>query len=569
MKRRSARPDALLGANIELRFDDGRWYAGTVAERSLGRARPYKVLFADGSKSWHALDLETGKAEAGRRVRLKSSVTGIAKRRRTTVSSSSESESESASGSSSDSGEDAGGNSGEEDDNGSGKASGMASDGAGLSAYERHRLACIARNAAMMQTLGIAATMEQTAADLQQTALPKRRAVTGGSRARASRRPRRTAAALGPQRRSKRVAGLDADGKALPDDFDDRKMRFEQVLPADDTDSISMLPSGPSDLDVSELLVFNALRAHRSKVAAALQIETYKVAHNRTLCELVRMRPTNENELLQVWGIKEARAAKYGAGLLAVLSDPKHAKRFRSGPRPLLDVEDVEIDEAPEGSGGGAVAAGGGSVTIPPQKGKAKGKAKGGQRNGRRGTLGDVSEGEDEGDDGVCVFGGSITAFVRKYEGERWKGLGWSALDRIKPPAGAKLKGQLGTLALQHNRSHVYRKTVAAGASLGDALQVRARTAAVAYVLAVHAVLSPSFALPFSPLAGARAGGQAEVQSPHHRLHQGGGEHLVLLRGCRELPAARHSPRRAAVRQALIVYSWLRSRSCVSDRPID
>ena len=34
---------------------------------------------------------------------------------------------------------------------------------------------------------------------------------------------------------------------------------------------------------------------------------------------------------------------------------------------------------------------------------------------------------------------------------------------------------QRGTLALQHNRSHIYRKKVASGASLGDALQELAR----------------------------------------------------------------------------------------------
>ena len=63
-----------MGANVEVRFDDGVWYAGQVVERNTERARPYKVRYVDGSLSWHALNLATGEADTrGRRVRLNSS----------------------------------------------------------------------------------------------------------------------------------------------------------------------------------------------------------------------------------------------------------------------------------------------------------------------------------------------------------------------------------------------------------------------------------------------------------------------------------------------------------------
>ena len=495
--------DPLLGADICVLFDDKTWYQGNVCEKSAGRARPYKVRYEDGSFVWHRLNLESGEADGGRRLKLtgarstprKRESTPVArngsqaaaggsatssKRRRVTapppppVSSDSEAGSEDESEDESEA--ESGGSGSDGADKGEHEpAAGGGASGGELSAYERRRLACMARNSAVMASLGIAATMARTAAQLQGAAAAKG---PGPARKAPRRRPRKQAsrrAAPGEQRRSKRVAGLDSDGKALPDDFDDRKVRYAEMPVADDADSVSMLPSGPADLDPEELLVFNALRRHRSAVAEAQQMETYKVAHNRTLCELVRMRPANKDELLQVWGIKTARAEKYGDGLLAVLADPKHAKNFRSGPRPLLDAEDVEIDEASAEPGEGEASAGAGASGASGARQKKKKKARGGQRNGRRGSLGDVSEDEDEGSGGVCVFGGSITAYVRKYEGERWKGVGWGGLDKIKPPAGASSKDPLGTLALQHNRSHIYRKKVASGASLGDALQELAR----------------------------------------------------------------------------------------------
>ena len=86
--------------------------------------------------------------------------------------------------------------------------------------------------------------------------------------------------------------------------------------------------------------------------------------------------------------------------------------------------------------------------------------------------------------------GTSITAYVRKYEGTRWKALDWQALNRVRVPqylqsqndkgkGRAKGKGKskargsvaAGTLLLQHNRAHVYRKHVDTSSSLADALQ--------------------------------------------------------------------------------------------------
>jgi ATP-dependent DNA helicase RecQ len=65
--------------------------------------------------------------------------------------------------------------------------------------------------------------------------------------------------------------------------------------------------------------LFEALRAYRIKRARAAKVPPYVVASDRTLRDIVELRPTTMDELQLVHGIGPAKAEKYGEGLLQVV----------------------------------------------------------------------------------------------------------------------------------------------------------------------------------------------------------------------------------------------------------
>jgi ATP-dependent DNA helicase RecQ len=73
-------------------------------------------------------------------------------------------------------------------------------------------------------------------------------------------------------------------------------------------------------LDEASLELFEALRAHRLTVARSESVPPFVVASDRTLRDMARTRPQNEQELLSVYGMGPVKAARYGAGFLAVLT---------------------------------------------------------------------------------------------------------------------------------------------------------------------------------------------------------------------------------------------------------
>jgi ATP-dependent DNA helicase RecQ len=84
------------------------------------------------------------------------------------------------------------------------------------------------------------------------------------------------------------------------------------------------LPAGSGadafELQGPSLALFEALRAHRLTLARAQGVPPYVVASDRTLREIAVARPRTMAELLAVHGIGEAKADRYGAGLLAVVA---------------------------------------------------------------------------------------------------------------------------------------------------------------------------------------------------------------------------------------------------------
>ncbi len=72
--------------------------------------------------------------------------------------------------------------------------------------------------------------------------------------------------------------------------------------------------------DEASVALFEALRAHRLSIAREQSVPPYVVASDRTLRDIARLRPRTENELMQAHGMGPVKVARYGAGLLAVIS---------------------------------------------------------------------------------------------------------------------------------------------------------------------------------------------------------------------------------------------------------
>jgi ATP-dependent DNA helicase RecQ len=69
----------------------------------------------------------------------------------------------------------------------------------------------------------------------------------------------------------------------------------------------------------SDPALFEALRAWRAEQAKTQGVPAYVILHDKTLHELAARRPASTDELLDVPGIGQAKAERYGAGLLEIM----------------------------------------------------------------------------------------------------------------------------------------------------------------------------------------------------------------------------------------------------------
>lgn len=73
-------------------------------------------------------------------------------------------------------------------------------------------------------------------------------------------------------------------------------------------------------LSEEDFLVFVRLRDARKELATAEAIPVYAVCTNEQLAQMAIRRPSSLSELRAIEGIGDAKAAKYGAALLAALN---------------------------------------------------------------------------------------------------------------------------------------------------------------------------------------------------------------------------------------------------------
>lgn len=91
------------------------------------------------------------------------------------------------------------------------------------------------------------------------------------------------------------------------------------------------VPAAPAatiraELSEEERDLFDRLRAWRNGRAQAEGVPPYVLLHNRQLAQIARRRPCTLAALREIDGIGEAKAGRFGADVLAVLTQP-HAAR--------------------------------------------------------------------------------------------------------------------------------------------------------------------------------------------------------------------------------------------------
>lgn len=77
---------------------------------------------------------------------------------------------------------------------------------------------------------------------------------------------------------------------------------------------------GDLELDEEAQALFEALRLHRLELARLEAVPPYVIASDRTLRDIARLRPANQEELLLAHGIGPSRAERYGSGFLAIIN---------------------------------------------------------------------------------------------------------------------------------------------------------------------------------------------------------------------------------------------------------
>lgn len=77
--------------------------------------------------------------------------------------------------------------------------------------------------------------------------------------------------------------------------------------------------SAPAQLPVADQTLWEAMRELRISISKELGIPPYIVFHDRTLMEMVELRPTNRAELLLITGVGEKKADQFGSRFLELI----------------------------------------------------------------------------------------------------------------------------------------------------------------------------------------------------------------------------------------------------------
>ena len=74
-------------------------------------------------------------------------------------------------------------------------------------------------------------------------------------------------------------------------------------------------------LDERTFALYAALRTYRKQRSEAEGVPAYTIATNEQMAAIARRRPATLEELREIEGVGEAKVARYGAGMLQILSE--------------------------------------------------------------------------------------------------------------------------------------------------------------------------------------------------------------------------------------------------------
>lgn len=229
-----------------------------------------------------------------------------------------------------------------------------------LSAYELERLENIRQNEEHLAQLGL----------LDGGGLIPKKAAAARRPAKNDRMP-----LAAPERRSARNQGVKApgfyvdhelargsirvggDARALAKEAEEDKERSAKAKKMSDPLTRfghDAYPEEEGHLLEGEKYAFRALRDARRATAKELQLEGYKIAHNRSLCEMVRLLPESPEELSKCWGFGGSgkRVRDFGDLFLGVLAPRvKKLREVHEAARKAWEARVPEEEESPDKQG--------------------------------------------------------------------------------------------------------------------------------------------------------------------------------------------------------------------------
>jgi hypothetical protein len=191
------------------------------------------------------------------------------------------------------------------------------------SAYERARLAQIARNQEELRRLGLVQARLAAGKATQNKKKPKKN--DRKKKTPAKKRPRPAAAAARKARARAREGAATArrSGRKRKSPSTDSivKKAKTSVVAVPDKKPTTLFPRKEEDLQPHEVAAFHSMREWKRARARELGYsDPCVICHNRTLIEMVRTRPKTKTEMLTIWGIGAKRFEKHGELMLAALA---------------------------------------------------------------------------------------------------------------------------------------------------------------------------------------------------------------------------------------------------------
>jgi len=93
----------------------------------------------------------------------------------------------------------------------------------------------------------------------------------------------------------------------------------EDPVPAPKVRSRGKRSSGSADVEIVDIVLWDALRECRQRLAAEHNVPPYVVFHDSTLRQMANERPTDSETLLEISGVGQAKLSRYGEEFLEVI----------------------------------------------------------------------------------------------------------------------------------------------------------------------------------------------------------------------------------------------------------